>query len=315
MECGGGVGDGEGGQGAEAGTIRALVGPRGGPGRWIRRAPRRGCRRTRSRPRHSDRLPSGPGIARRYVLIGWDAPGNWCARQLGRTPRATQSAHPRRCQRGRVAANRADGTGSLTSSPNHTVTTPHAFPLEPTPIHVRQGPRWPARPSHTDPSAAGRGEWGLVLRSYPSLLILTHGWRWTFWHWSMVIDPLTDPTVFGGDLARSMNVGQQTPQQIRADVGEAIDQDLVQVDSVDIGHRVVLPRVTLVGLTRSYAMLPSLGYDTMVRSDSVSYTIFMEQPVLRNGTRVTSSVLLPFSGAHSMCIVGAVSCPIPPLEE
>jgi hypothetical protein len=131
----------------------------------------------------------------------------------------------------------------------------------------------------------------------------------------MVIDPLTDPAVFGGDLARSMNVGQQTPQQIRADVGEAIDQDLVQVDSVDIGHRVVLPRVTLVGLTRSYAMLPSLGYDTMVRSDSVSYTIFMEQPVLRNGTRVTSSVLLPFSGAHSMCIVGAVSCPIPPLEE
>jgi hypothetical protein len=99
-------------------------------------------------------------------------------------------------------------------------------------------------------------------------LILTHGWRWTFWHWSMVIDPLTDPAVFGGDLTRSMNVGQQTPQQIRADVGEAIDQDLVQVDSVDIGHRVVLPRVTLVGLTRSYAMLPSLGYDTMVRSDS-----------------------------------------------
>nr|EJI94085.1 epoxide hydrolase domain protein [Rhodococcus sp. JVH1] len=33
-------------------------------------------------------------------------------------------------------------------------------------------------------------------------MILTHGWRWTFWHWSKVIDPLTDPAVFGGDPAR-----------------------------------------------------------------------------------------------------------------
>lgn len=59
-------------------------------------------------------------------------------------------------------------------------------------------------------------------------------------------------------------------------------------------------------------MPPLLGYDTMVRSDSVSYTIFMEQPVLRSRTQVISSVLLNFSGAHSMCIFGAVSCPISP---
>jgi hypothetical protein len=27
----------------------------------------------------------------------------------------------------------------------------------------------------------------------PVPLILSHGWPWTFWHWSKVIDPLADP--------------------------------------------------------------------------------------------------------------------------
>ena len=35
----------------------------------------------------------------------------------------------------------------------------------------------------------------------PVPLILTHGWPWTFWHWSKVIDPLADPAAFGGDAA------------------------------------------------------------------------------------------------------------------
>ena len=35
----------------------------------------------------------------------------------------------------------------------------------------------------------------------PIPLILTHGWPWTFWHWSKVIDPLADPAAFGGDSA------------------------------------------------------------------------------------------------------------------
>lgn len=28
-------------------------------------------------------------------------------------------------------------------------------------------------------------------------VILTHGWPWTFWHWSKVIDPLADPGAYG----------------------------------------------------------------------------------------------------------------------
>jgi microsomal epoxide hydrolase len=33
----------------------------------------------------------------------------------------------------------------------------------------------------------------------PIPLILSHGWPWTFWHWSKVIDPLADPASYGGD--------------------------------------------------------------------------------------------------------------------
>jgi len=37
-------------------------------------------------------------------------------------------------------------------------------------------------------------------------LILTHGWPWTFWHWSKVIDPLADPAASGGDPADAFDV-------------------------------------------------------------------------------------------------------------
>ena len=40
----------------------------------------------------------------------------------------------------------------------------------------------------------------------PIPLILTHGWPWTFWHWSKVIDPLADPAVFGADPVDAFDV-------------------------------------------------------------------------------------------------------------
>ncbi|CAM4387164.1 pimeloyl-ACP methyl ester carboxylesterase [Paenibacillus endophyticus] len=40
----------------------------------------------------------------------------------------------------------------------------------------------------------------------PVPLILSHGWPWTFWHWSKVIDPLADPGAFGSDPADAFDV-------------------------------------------------------------------------------------------------------------
>jgi microsomal epoxide hydrolase len=40
----------------------------------------------------------------------------------------------------------------------------------------------------------------------PVPLVLTHGWPWTFWHWSKVIDPLADPGAHGGDPADAFDV-------------------------------------------------------------------------------------------------------------
>ena len=40
----------------------------------------------------------------------------------------------------------------------------------------------------------------------PIPLILSHGWPWTFWHWSKVIDPLADPAAYGGDPADAFDV-------------------------------------------------------------------------------------------------------------
>jgi pimeloyl-ACP methyl ester carboxylesterase len=40
----------------------------------------------------------------------------------------------------------------------------------------------------------------------PIPLILTHGWPWTFWHWSRVVDPLADPGAHGGDPAEAFDV-------------------------------------------------------------------------------------------------------------
>jgi hypothetical protein len=40
----------------------------------------------------------------------------------------------------------------------------------------------------------------------PTPLILTHGWPWTFWHWSKVVDPLADPGADGGDPAEAFDV-------------------------------------------------------------------------------------------------------------
>ncbi|RMB57829.1 epoxide hydrolase family protein [Tessaracoccus antarcticus] len=40
----------------------------------------------------------------------------------------------------------------------------------------------------------------------PIPLILSHGWPWTFWHWSKVIDRLADPGAFGGNPADAFDV-------------------------------------------------------------------------------------------------------------
>ncbi|MEQ0558719.1 epoxide hydrolase family protein [Amycolatopsis sp. NEAU-NG30] len=40
----------------------------------------------------------------------------------------------------------------------------------------------------------------------PTPLILTHGWPWTFWHWSRVAGPLADPGAHGGDPAEAFDV-------------------------------------------------------------------------------------------------------------
>ncbi|MET3848804.1 epoxide hydrolase family protein [Paenibacillus sp. OAE614] len=40
----------------------------------------------------------------------------------------------------------------------------------------------------------------------PVPLILSHGWPWTFWHWSKVLDPLADPGAHGGDPADAFEV-------------------------------------------------------------------------------------------------------------
>lgn len=40
----------------------------------------------------------------------------------------------------------------------------------------------------------------------PTPIILLHGWPWTYWHWSKIIGPLTDPAAYGGDPNKSFDV-------------------------------------------------------------------------------------------------------------
>jgi pimeloyl-ACP methyl ester carboxylesterase len=40
----------------------------------------------------------------------------------------------------------------------------------------------------------------------PVPLILSHGWPWTFWHWSKVVDRLADPAASGGDPREAFDV-------------------------------------------------------------------------------------------------------------
>ncbi|UGT60080.1 epoxide hydrolase family protein [Nocardia asteroides] len=40
----------------------------------------------------------------------------------------------------------------------------------------------------------------------PRPLILTHGWPWTFWRWSKVLEPLADPGAHGGDPADAFDL-------------------------------------------------------------------------------------------------------------
>jgi microsomal epoxide hydrolase len=40
----------------------------------------------------------------------------------------------------------------------------------------------------------------------PIPLVVTHGWPWTFWHWSKTVDALADPAAHGGDPADAFDV-------------------------------------------------------------------------------------------------------------
>lgn len=40
----------------------------------------------------------------------------------------------------------------------------------------------------------------------PIPLLVSHGWPWTFWHMSKIIDPLADPAAYGGDPADAFDV-------------------------------------------------------------------------------------------------------------
>ncbi|MEV5323205.1 alpha/beta fold hydrolase [Nonomuraea sp. NPDC052634] len=80
-------------------------------------------------------------------------------------------------------------------------------PPEPVPLHVHFMRRPGAGPD-------------------PVPLILSHGWPWTFWHWSKVVDALADPAAYGGDPAESFDVivpslpgfGFSTPLTARPDM-------------------------------------------------------------------------------------------------
>ncbi|GAA0432155.1 epoxide hydrolase [Acrocarpospora corrugata] len=80
----------------------------------------------------------------------------------------------------------------------------------------------------------------------PVPLILTHGWPWTFWHWSKVIDPLADPAAFGGDPADAFDVivpclpgfGFSTPLPDNPDMNFWKVADLWHTLMTDVlGHR------------------------------------------------------------------------------
>lgn len=40
----------------------------------------------------------------------------------------------------------------------------------------------------------------------PTPIILSHGWPWTYWHWSKIIGPLTNPAAYGGEPNHSFDV-------------------------------------------------------------------------------------------------------------
>lgn len=79
----------------------------------------------------------------------------------------------------------------------------------------------------------------------PTPLILSHGWPWTFWHWSKVVDALADPGAHGGDPADAFDVivpslpgfGFSTPLDDRPDLNFWKIADLWHTLMTDVlGH-------------------------------------------------------------------------------
>jgi len=73
----------------------------------------------------------------------------------------------------------------------------------------------------------------------PTPLILSHGWPWTFWHWSKVVDPLADPGAYGADPAEAFDVMARPAPATRAMAGSTAGRGLTEFshERSDAGRR------------------------------------------------------------------------------
>lgn len=99
----------------------------------------------------------------------------------------------------------------------------------------------------------------------PLPIILSHGWPWTFWHWSKVIEPLADPASHGGDPADAFDIilpslpgfGFSTPVR-RPDVSVRVIADMWHTLMTDVlGHE----RYGAVGCDLGALVSAQLGHE------------------------------------------------------
>jgi hypothetical protein len=68
----------------------------------------------------------------------------------------------------------------------------------------------------------------------PVPLILSHGWPWTFWHWSKVIDRLADPAAFGGDRPIPPGLADDQRQRLDPRGGHFIPWEIPELWTTDL---------------------------------------------------------------------------------